>query len=197
MPKIKWIGLIKEEKMKDYQVGELSKNAKKMNMPTTSKEMMIKTLPFIIPALVILFLSVYFKSGEFFLLRLYIIIGVLLGFLALIIHELLHAIVYPKNANVYIGIAKPITFVALASYPLKKEKFILMCLLPYILGIIPLILFWIMPITDMKIHSILFGLSAMGLGSPYPDLFNVYQVLKQTPKNCKIQFYKDDTYYIE
>lgn len=197
MPKIKWIGLIKEEKMKDYQVGELSKNAKKMNMPTTSKEMMIKALPFIIPALVILFLSVYFKSGEFFLPRLYIIIGVLLGFLALIIHELLHAIVYPKNANVYIGIAKPITFVALASYPLKKEKFILMCLLPYILGIIPLILFWIMPITDMKIHSILFGLSAMGLGSPYPDLFNVYQVLKQTPKNCKIQFYKDDTYYIE
>ena len=197
MPKIKWIGLIKEEKMKDYQVGELSKNAKKMNMPTPSKEMMIKALPFIIPALVILFLSVYFKSGEFFLLRLYIIIGVLLGFLALIIHELLHAIVYPKNANVYIGIAKPITFVALASYPLKKEKFILMCLLPYILGIIPLILFWIMPITDMKIHSILFGLSAMGLGSPYPDLFNVYQVLKQTPKNCKIQFYKDDTYYIE
>lgn len=197
MPKIKWIGLIKEEKMKDYQVGELSKNAKKMNMPTTSKEMMIKALPFIIPALVILFLSVYFKSGEIFLLRLYIIIGVLLGFLALIIHELLHAIVYPKNANVYIGIAKPITFVALASYPLKKEKFILMCLLPYILGIIPLILFWIMPITDMKIHSILFGLSAMGLGSPYPDLFNVYQVLKQTPKNCKIQFYKDDTYYIE
>ena len=197
MPKIKWIGLIKEEKMKDYQVGELSKNAKKMNMPTTSKEMMIKALPFIIPALVILFLSVYFKSGEFFLLRLYIIIGVLLGFLALIIHELLHAIVYPKNANVYIGIAKPITFVALASYPLKKEKFILMCLLPCILGIIPLILFWIMPITDMKIHSILFGLSAMGLGSPYPDLFNVYQVLKQTPKNCKIQFYKDDTYYIE
>ena len=197
MPKIKWIGLIKEEKMKDYQVGELSKNAKKMNMPTTSKELMIKALPFIIPAFVILFLSVYFKSGEFFLLRLYIIIGVLLGFLALIIHELLHAIVYPKNANVYIGIAKPITFVALASYPLKKEKFILMCLLPYILGIIPLILFWIMPITDMKIHSILFGLSAMGLGSPYPDLFNVYQVLKQTPKNCKIQFYKDDTYYIE
>ena len=56
MPKIKWIGLIKEEKMKDYQVGELSKNAKKMNMPTTSKEMMIKALPFIIPAFLILFL---------------------------------------------------------------------------------------------------------------------------------------------
>lgn len=28
MPKIKWIGLIKEEKMKDYQVGELSKMLK-------------------------------------------------------------------------------------------------------------------------------------------------------------------------
>ncbi len=197
MPKINWIGLIKEEKIKDYQIGDLSKNAKKMNMPTTSKEMMIKALPFIIPTFIILFLSVYFKSGEIFWLRLYLIIGVLLGFLALIIHELLHAIVYPKNASVYIGIVKPITFVALASYPLKKGRFILMCLLPYILGIVPLVSFWIMPITDMKIHSILFGLSAMGLSSPYPDLFNVYQVLKQTPKNCKIQFYKDDIYYIE
>ena len=55
MPKIKWIGLIKEEKMKDYQVGELPQNAKKINMPTTSKEMMIKALPFMIPAFVILF----------------------------------------------------------------------------------------------------------------------------------------------
>ena len=152
MPKIKWIGLIKEEKMKDYQVGELSKNAKKMNMPTTSKEMMIKALPFIIPAFVILFLSVYFKSGEFFLLRLYIIIGVLLGFLALIIHELLHAIVYPKNANVFIGIAKPITFVALASYPLSKKRFILMCLLPYILGIIPFICFIISPSNNLILN---------------------------------------------
>ncbi len=85
MPTIKWIGLIREEKMKDYQVGDLSENARKMNMPTTSKEMMIKALPFIIPTFVILFLSVYFKSGEVFLLRLYIIIGALLGFLALII----------------------------------------------------------------------------------------------------------------
>ena len=196
MPKIKWIGLIKEEKMKDYQVGELSKNAKKMNMPTTSKEMMIKALPFIIPALVILFLSVYFKSGEFFLLRLYIIIGVLLGFLALIIHELLHAIVYPKNANVYIGIAKPITFVALASYPLSKKRFILMCLLPYILGIIPFICFIISPSNNLILNAILWGMAFLGMASPYPDAYNVYQVIKQVPKGKKVQFYEDDTYYI-
>ena len=196
MPKIKWIGLIKEEKMKDYQVGELSKNAKKMNMPTTSKEMMIKALPFIIPALVILFLSVYFKSGEFFLLRLYIIIGVLLGFLALIIHELLHAIVYPKNANVYIGIAKPITFVALASYPLSKKRFILMCLLPYILGIIPFICFIISPSNNLILNAILWEMAFLGMASPYTDAYNVYQVIKQVPKGKKVQFYEDDTYYI-
>ena len=196
MPKIKWIGLIKEEKMKDYQVGELSKNAKKMNMPTTSKEMMIKALPFIIPAFLILFLSVYFKSGEIFLLRLYIIIGVLLGFLALIIHELLHAIVYPKNANVYIGIAKPITFVALASYPLSKKRFILMCLLPYILGIIPFICFIISPSNNLILNAILWGMAFLGMASPYPDAYNVYQVIKQVPKGKKVQFYEDDTYYI-
>ena len=196
MPKIKWIGLIKEEKMKDYQVGELSKNAKKMNMPTTSKEMMIKALPFIIPAFLILFLSVYFKSGEIFLLRLYIIIGVLLGFLALIIHELLHAIVYPKNANVYIGIAKPITFVALASYPLKRDRFILMCLLPFVLGVVPFILFLISPAEFRVFNGLNFGMACMGMVSPFPDVYNVFTVLRRSEKNDSIMFYKNDMYKI-
>ena len=184
-----------------YQTGNLPDNAIKIETPKSVDELMKKALPIAVILCVLLFAAMLGKTivcKVVVISPIFILVGFALGFLLLIIHEWLHGIVYPKDADVTIGRIKgKTTFVALASYPLKKEKFILMCLLPYILGIIPLILFWIMPITDMKIHSILFGLSAMGLGSPYPDLFNVYQVLKQTPKNCKIQFYKDDTYYIE
>ena len=45
---------------------------------------------------------------------------------------------YPRNALVTIGkITGKISFVALASYPLKRRRFIVMCLLPFVLGIIP------------------------------------------------------------
>ena len=36
----------------------------------------------------------------------------------------------------------------------------------------------------------------MGLVSPYPDLYNVFQVLRQTDSDCKLQFYEDDLYSI-
>ena len=42
-----------------------------------------------------------------------------------------------------------------------------------------------------------FVASFMGLISPYPDCYNVYQVLKQTPSRCYIQNYGDDTYWIK
>ena len=156
---------------------------------------MIKGLPFLIPPFIILFLSMNIKTlinEQNVINRPFILIGVVIGFALLLVHELLHAIVYPKSVNAYIGIAKPITFVALASYPLSKRRFIVMCLLPYILGIIPLIAFWISPAYLMDVNGVLFGMACMGLASPYPDIYNVYQVIKQVPKNSKIQFYGDD-----
>lgn len=45
-------------------------------------------------------------------------------------------------------------------------------------------------------NGFLFGLSIMGLTSPYVDSYNVYQVLRQTSKSDSIQFYGDDLYVI-
>ena len=110
MPKIEWKGII--ENPADYQMGFLSKNAKKLNMPKTLNEMMIKALPFVIPS------------------------------------------------------------------------------------IIPITLFCISPPTATGMNGFLFGLSIMGLTSPYVDSYNVYQVLRQTSKSDSIQFYGDDLYVI-
>ena len=199
MPKIKWQGIIKNPS--DYQMGSLSKTAKKLNMPKTMNEMMIKALPFVIPAILILFIAMFVKTkkaGQVVIAPAAIILGVAFGLAALLIHEFLHAIVYPSKAVVVIGfIPKQFAAVALASYPLKRSRFILMCMLPYILGVIPIIiLFCISSATAIEINGILFGLSIMGLTSPYMDSYNVYQVLKQTTKSDRLQFYGDDLYVI-
>ena len=199
MPNIKWIGILDGETSK-YQTGDLDTRAKKMIMPTTIKEMMIKAIPFAIISCFVVILSMFTKrhlAQQGVADHIFIVTGLVAGFLGLLLHELLHAIVYPSKATVYIGIyPKAFAAVALASYPLKRKRFILMSLLPMILGIVPLVIFWISPIEFKAWNGFWFGCSVIGLISSYPDCYNVYQVLKQTPKGCSIQFWGDDTYWI-
>lgn len=197
MPKIKWAGVVKNTA--DYQNGILPASAKKLDMPDTMGEMMLKAIPFLIPSFVIIVFSMFFKTlsaGQPVVAPLYVVSGFLLSFfVGLPVHELLHAVVYPKEATVYIGIMpKQFTAVALASYPVSRRRFILMSLLPTVLGVIPLIIFLISPAANRELNGIMFGLMLMGLVSPYPDYYNVYQVLKQTKKGCSLQFEKDDLY---
>lgn len=199
MPNIKWTGFINKNEIEKYQKGELDSNAIKMKMPETMNKMMIKAFPFVIPSLIIMFLAMYLKghiNNHIVVYKPYMFIGLIIGFFLSIIHELLHAVVYPQGVNIYIGIVKPVTFVALASYPLKKGRFIVMCLLPYILGIVPLIIFLLSPANNLLLNSIIYGIAFVGMASPYPDAYNVYQVIRQVPKGKKVQFYGDDTYYI-
>ncbi len=199
MPIIKWAGIV--QNTADYQTGILPANAIKLDTPDTMGEMMVKATPFLIPSVVIIIFSMLFKTlsaGQPVIAPLYVVFGFLLSFfVGLPVHELLHAIVYPKAATVYVGVMpKQFTAVALASYPISRSRFILMSLLPIVLGVIPLIIFLISPETNRALNGVLFGLMIMGLTSPYPDFFNVYQVLKQTEKGCLLQFEKNDLYAI-
>ena len=72
----------------------------------------------------------------------FIFIGGIIGFLLILVHELLHAIAFPKYATVYIGIMpRSLTAVALSSSPVKRNRFIFLSILPIILGLIPLVIF--------------------------------------------------------
>ena len=169
-------------------------------MPKTLNEMMIKALPFVIPSILIIFFTMFLKTKnarQVVVAPATVILGFISSILALLVHEFLHAIVYPAKSTVVIGfVPKQFAAVALASYPLKRDRFILMCLLPYLLGIIPITLFCISTPTATGMNGFLFGLSIMGLTSPYVDSYNVYQVLRQTSKSDSIQFYGDDLYVI-
>lgn len=141
-----------------------------------------------IPTIIVMFLVMLIKT---FMAKYMVIagwavfIGIIIGFILLAVHDFLHAIVYPKKVNKYIEIVKPFSAVALASYPLPKKRFILMSLLSYILGIIPLICFILSDSSNLILNAILWGMAFMGLASPYPDAYNVYQVIKQVPKGKK------------
>lgn len=161
--------------------------------------MQIKALPFMIPSIVLCFICMLAKTiiaNERVINVSFLFIGVVIGFFLIIIHELLHAIAFPKNATVYIGIMpKSLTAVALSSSPVKRNRFIFLSILPIILGIIPLVIFCFSSNSLKELNGILFGMAIMGMISVYPDIYNIYNVIKKVPKNATIQNNRNETYY--
>ncbi len=198
MPHIKWLGIIKDD-LGGYQQGNLPAKAKKVDMPEDMDELMIKAIPFQFIAIVIITVSVFVKvslTKEIPFSPVSVILGFVIGFLALIIHELFHAIVFPKEATVYVGIyPKSFGAVALSAYPLRRWRFVLMSLLPTVLGIIPIILFLVLPPEMKIINGLMLGMAMMGLTSPAVDFYNVCKVLREAPRGCTVQFYEDALYY--
>ena len=199
MPRIKWVGIIRDIDI--FQTGVLPKNAIQLRMPRDLNGMMTTALPFVLPPALLCCGSVFLKTllvHHRQIRPLWIAVGALAGLLLIFLHELLHAIVYPKGAYVYIGIVPGVfAAVALASHPMRRGRFLLMTLLPAVLGIIPLVLFWMLPKDTVVLNSIVFGIAVMGLVMPYTDYYTAYQVLRQTPKECFVQNEKDDVYYFE
>lgn len=188
------------DNINEYQTGILPNNAVKVETPQSMDELMKKAAPIAVALCLLLFVAMLCKTiicGTRVISPLFILIGFAIGSVLLIVHEWLHGIVYPKEANVTIGKLKgKVTFVALASYPLRRSRFIVMCLLPFILGIVPLTVFIFSPAECRGLNGVMFGMSCMGMVSPFPDIFNVITVLKKTNKNDVIMFYQDDLYRI-
>jgi hypothetical protein len=71
-----------------------------------------------------------------------------------------------------------------------------MSLLPFVLGIVPLTLF----LSGAPEHDFLnwffFGMAAVGMVSPSPDIFNVWTVCRQSLRTDCIMFYEADIYRI-
>lgn len=199
MPKIIWKGIINSEK--DFPAADIPKNAKKIDIEEDMKKMQMKALPFIIPSILICFICMFTKTfiaSERVINVIFLFIGVIIGLLLIIIHELLHAVAFPKNATVYIGIMpESLTAVAVSSSPVKRNRFIFLSILPIILGLIPLVIFCFSRSDLKELNGILFGMAIMGMTSVYPDIYNIFNILKAVPKNATIQNNKNETYYFE
>jgi len=107
-------------------------------------------------------------------------VGGVFGGLSLLPHELLHALCYKKDVYLYHDFAHGLMFVV-GTEDMSKAHFIFMCLCPNIvLGLIPYTAFLLFP------HLVglgLFGIICIGMG--FGDWINVYNAIKQMPKNAK------------
>lgn len=195
MARLKMVGIINENEIIKYQ--KYNTNKKITSISNDKDNIQIKAIPVCVLLIIlcngVLFLKLF--NSTISIKPLFIILGFLIGVMLLIVHEILHGIVYPKNVTVSIGFIKPITFVALASCPMSKNRFIIMCLLPFILGIIPMLIFVLT--NNSIICSLSFGMMCTGIISPYPDVYNVFQVIKKVPKSKKVLFYEDTLSYID
>lgn len=188
------------EDIKEYQRGNLPENALRLDTPHSIAETLKKAAPIEAVLCVVLFVAMFIKSivnHDLVIHPIAVVFGFIIGFLLLTIHELLHAVVYPKAANVTVGKLKgKLVFVALASFPMSRQRFILMSLLPFVLGIIPLLAFVISPAEYKILNGLMFGMAAMGMVSPSADVYNVIIVSRQAKKTDKIMFFEDDLYKI-
>ena len=188
------------ENISKYQRGDLPPNAEKLKTPATPDDMMKRSVPIMAVMCFFIAVSVFAKniiSRSITVFLPTVLAGCLIGVGLCIVHEWLHGIVYPREAEVTIGKLKgQMVFVALASYPLKRIRFVIMCLLPFILGIIPWLLFIVSPADNTAFNGFMFGMTCVGMVSPSPDVLNVILVMKQVKKGEKVMFYGEDMYRI-
>lgn len=102
---------------------------------------------------------------------------------ALPLHEYLHALCYPRDATVYVGVClrQLRAFVASAS-SLKRGRFVLMSLAPASLGILSVIAFLACPASMKGLATVCLVPMFGGLISPAPDYRDVLLVLRSVPR---------------
>ena len=196
MARIIWEG--NQDWDKEHPGGEPPLNAHKIERPD---DILKASTPYGILPAALCFLCVFLKRGassEYLFDLRFIPISFLLGALLIPVHEFLHAVCYPDDATVYTGIClKKIAAYAVSYHPISRTRFIIMSLAPMILGIIPLIVFLIVPFSCRAVVTLCSVPMFMGLISPSPDYMDVLLVLKQVPRGATIQAAKDGMYWFD
>ena len=186
MPSIHWEG--NQDWGKDYPEVAIPDHAVKIESRGGSLD---GSLPYGILPMLFCFACLFLKVkafGEFPLDKPYALAGIVLGLCLLPVHELLHAVCCPPGAEVYCGISiRKFAAFCVCHYPMTRRRFIVMSLLPAVLGLIPLILFLIFPISWKIPSAVCWPAAMIGLMSPMPDYKDVHNVLRQVPPGAMIQ----------
>lgn len=188
----------KMRSMEELPKGTLPENAVKFKEPENMVQMNIMASLFVLPIIIVICLFVVFKSvlrGNETMVHTNLW-GVLLAFLCIVPHEFLHAICFPKGAEVemYYTLKGMAAFVV-STYPVTKLRFIMLSLCPSIvLGILPLILWLLVPST-LAFSQVLFSFGAFSLLFGCGDLMNVFNALKQMPKGSYQQLSGFNSYW--
>ena len=204
MAKIKYMGKLKNS---DGLIKNsiLPNGAVKFEEGNDIEDLQILGIKLVIPImLVIIILTVikFLSMSSHFALNGYtvliIILGIIIQKILIFVHEFIHAIFYPKGSIVTIWKYKK-AYVTYSNSKVSKKRFIIICLMPLIiLGIIPFIIWlFIAEYLNPIINIIYIIITWYMIFGSQGDLANVYNTIKQVPKNADIIGYGYHSYYLE
>lgn len=162
------------------------------NMKELAKKVNLIAVVITLITMVLFVVRLYFSDVEMYTVVIGFAVGWLLSVVFLVPHELLHGIAMTGDVKMYQNLKQGMLFV-ISTDDMSKKRFIFMSMLPNaVFGIIPFILFLIIPE-----FTLLGALGVAAIGSGAGDYLNVYNTIRQVPKNAKIYMSGMHTYWYE
>jgi len=124
------------------------------------------------------------------------LLGITAAFLFIIIHELLHAVCFGKNAKVemYVSFKHLMAFVT-SNQPVTKARFIFLSLFPnLVLGWIPLAIWTVLPYNEVysnHLYTFAYISIIFGVG----DYLNMFNAIRQMPNGSMQQISGMNSYW--
>lgn len=196
--KLIWKG--KFNGVEDLPVEEVPKDARRFEEPETASDLARETRKSLIPVIIFLLIVIFLRmkiNGSFKVNDVLNIFGVILLPFSIVPHEYLHALAFPKGAEVKMWYSfKQRLAVIISDRAITKRRFIFLNLLPNIVfGFLPLVI-WIFVSKNMSFLSgILFTFGFISLIMGTGDFMNVYNAIRQVPKKAMIQISGFNSYW--
>ena len=197
--KLIWKG--KFNGVEDLPIGELPKNAVRFEEPESAEELAKETRRFLIPVVIFLLIVIFLRikiNGFFGVSDVINIFGIILIPFSILPHEYLHAIFFPKDAEVemWYSIKQRLALVT-STTAITKKRFIFLSLFPNIVfGFLPLIIWIFIPSYMSFISGILFTFGFISLIMGVGDFMNIYNTIKQVPKGAMTQISGCNSYWV-
>ncbi|EHR1328822.1 MAG: DUF3267 domain-containing protein [Clostridium perfringens] len=196
--KLIWKG--KFNGVEDLPIDELPENAVRFEEPESAEELAKETRRFLIPVVIFLLIVIFLRiktNGFFGVSDVLNIFGVILIPFSILPHEYLHAIFFPKDAEVemWYSIKQRLALVT-STTAITKKRFIFLSLFPNIVfGFLPLIIWIFIPSYLSFISGILFTFGFISLIMGVGDFMNIYNTIRQVPKGAMTQISGLNSYW--
>lgn len=166
--------------------GEHKPNAVKFKEPEDPKKLGFIANGIAVVIAIVTILGVIFRGG----IMNFSPWGVLLSYITLFPHEILHAMCFKDEVYLYTNLKNGILFVT-GPEDMTKSRFVFMSLLPNIVfGFVTYIMFMINP--QWRILGT-FGATCISMGAG--DFLNVFNAITQMPKGARTYLYGFNSYW--
>lgn len=195
--KLVWKGSLKD--LADIPKGKLPENAVKFKEPESLQKLNVYAIMFMLPLLAIILIFTVARMllwSQPFTIT-FNIWGLLLAFLMVFPHELLHAVCFPAEAEVevYYSLKHMVAFV-FSTCPTSKARFIFLSAFPgIVLGVLPLAIWLVLPPAYSGVGDVLYSMGAFNLLMCAGDCMNIYNASIQMPKGSWTQLSGFNSYW--